>query len=250
MISFSYNNGWDNHISAYCDQTAAVSPAFDPTYNVITWAGLRNASTKDLTSDKHSQIQSYLSNSAQAKNKNQLLAMLIIEKILQNYDAEDCIHGLFNALFAVNKRISPFIATHNYCIKIQNIAENGTITFNISPIYHLGPEYMQEYKQKHGFEIDRAAVIGLIEVPACRVTMSETKKFSLGIDAGIVFNKSKIPHNHNMTLKIDILEKGVVAALNCESQTTSKTFKWEQLGIKPDFSHIFAQKGNLTTAVL
>lgn len=154
----------------------------------------------------------------------------IVEKILSLFDTEDCIYGLFSALVRTDRRVSPFIATHNYCMRLQAISDEGIMEINASPIYHLGPEYPNEYKEKHGTELDKDAIVGLIELPAGDLA-HQPKTFSLGIDAGIVFKGSRISHNKKLNLVLKDLGDGIFATLSCESQTTSKMFKWEDLGL-------------------
>lgn len=158
----------------------------------------------------------------------------IVEKILSLYDTEDCIYGLFSALVRTDRRVSPFIATHNYCMRLEAISNEGVMQINASPIYHLGPEYPNEYKEKHGTELDKEAIVGLIELPAGDLTHQAHKTFSLGIDAGIVFKGSRISHNKKLNLVLKDLGNGIFATLSCESQTTSKMFTWEELGIYPN----------------
>lgn len=156
----------------------------------------------------------------------------IVEKILSLYDAEDCIYGLFSALVRTDRRVSPFIATHNYCMRLEAISNEGVMEINASPIYHLGPEYPNEYKEKHGTELDKDAIVGLIELPAGDLTHQAHKTFSLGIDAGIVFKNSPIAHNKKLNLTLKDLGDGIFATLSCESQTTSKMFAWQDLESK------------------
>jgi hypothetical protein len=152
----------------------------------------------------------------------------LIEKILGLYDAEDCIYGLFSALVRTNPRVSAFIATHSYCMRLISPTSEGLLEINASPVYHLGPEYPNEYKEKHGTELDKEAILGLIELPAGD---QAHKTFSLGIDAGIVFKGSRISHNQKLSLEIKPMENGLFATLSCESQTTSKMFKWDELDV-------------------
>jgi hypothetical protein len=165
----------------------------------------------------------------------------IVEKILSLYDAEDCIYGLFSALARIDRRVSPFIATHNYCMRLEGISDDGIMSINASPIYHLGPEYPNEYKEKHGTELDKEAIVGLIELPTGDLTHQAHKTFSLGIDAGIVFKGSRIAHNKKLNLVLKDLGDGVFATLSCESQTTSKMFKWHQLDIQKNSATIASE---------
>lgn len=160
-------------------------------------------------------------------------AASIVEKILSLYDAEDCIYGLFSALVRTDRRVSPFIATHNYCMRLEGISDEGIMEINASPIYHLGPEYPNEYKEKYGTELDKNAILGLIELSAGDLTHQAHKTFSLGIDAGIVFKGSRIAHNKKLNLALKDLGDGIFATLCCESQTTSKMFTWQELGLQP-----------------
>ncbi len=156
---------------------------------------------------------------------------VIVEKILKLFDAEDCIYGLFSALVRTDRRVSPFIATHNYCMRLEGITDEGIMEINASPIYHLGPEYPNEYKEKHGTDLDKEAIVGLIELPAGGDTHQAHKTFSLGIDAGIVFERSRISHNKKLKFIAKLVDNGLFATLSCESQTTSKMFTWPELGV-------------------
>lgn len=155
----------------------------------------------------------------------------LTQKILMLFEADDCIFGLFSALVHTDRRVSPFIATRNYCMRLETISSEGILTINASPIYYLGPEYPNEYEEKHGIELEKEAIVGLIELPPAQGTDQAHKTFSLGIDAGIVFKDSKIAHNQKLKLSLKKLEEGMFATLSCDSQTTSKMFTWEQLEI-------------------
>ena len=238
MINITYTGGWDASLRHFSDnkqlQDIKLTTEKD---NILSWAGLKNAAENNDV-EKHKFIQRVLSLEPE-KNGAQvhLIAMLLIDKILHNFDQTDSLHGLMNALFEVDKRISPFHAASNYCIKINAISTAGVVDFTISPIYHLGPEYIDEYKVKHGTEIDREAILGLIELPADNLEKSDHTKFKLGIDAGIVFKDSKIPHNKDMQLKLEIIDTGIVASLTCDSQTMSKAYTWFEMGVDGDYNH-------------
>lgn len=167
-----------------------------------------------------------------ATQQNPLTDKYIIEYILNSFHSEKCIYGLFSALSKAENRISPFLATHDYCFRVMSCDDAGNIQFNVSPIYHLGPDYAAEYLDKHGQALDENAIIGLIEVPTTTLyenNADKNKNFSLGIDAGIVFKDSKIPHNRQLKLKLDIVDAGLMATLTCDTQTTSRLFQWEEL---------------------
>ncbi len=72
--------------------------------------------------------------------------------------------------------------------------------------------------------------IGLI-IPPADTAQSNRKAFSLGIDAGIVFKDSRISHNKTSALTLNLIEQGLFTCLNCDTQTTSKTISWDELGI-------------------
>lgn len=149
--------------------------------------------------------------------------------ILNNFDTDNTLFGFFQLMkLSNNHQISPFIATHDYCIKVLSATPNGKLSLNISPIYHLGPDYPEYYEKKQGKELNKEAIIGLV-TPTLH--SEEPFKFNLGIDAGIAFNQQPGSHNKQMTLEITIIDEGVLAALSCEKQTTSKVFTWEHLGM-------------------
>ena len=147
------------------------------------------------------------------------------------FDADDSLYGLFNALRMSHNAISPFIATHDYSIKILTASMSGEINASISPIYHLGPDFIEQYKTKNGEELDNNAIIGLIS-PGNNLPINSRKSYSLGIDAGLAFKNSKISHNKTVLLTISQARDGLFVCLNCESQTTSKALPWELLQLQ------------------
>ena len=154
----------------------------------------------------------------------------IIQYVINQLDADKTLQGLFRMIKFANKHsISPFLATQDYCIKVLSVATDGHVGLNISPIYHLGPEYPDYYKEKQGKDLNRDAIIGLIEIDT--PDPDKPSKFNLGIDAGIAFQQAKIPHNVEMELYIQLTDDGIVASLSCEEQSTSKVFTWEQIGL-------------------
>lgn len=206
------------------------SDRWDASLNEIKM-NAKSGKTKSKKVDEESTSGSTLQNiflSHSDKRKANQNVQFVIEKILNTYDADDCLYGLFKALSKSQPRVSPFIATHDYCVQIRSCNIDGHIEFNISPIYHLGPDYVEEYKKKHGTDLDDSAVIGLSELNVLEHGPAH-KKFLLGIDAGIVFKDSKIPHNKIMQLNLQPAQDGVMANLICETQTTSKKFTWNDL---------------------
>ncbi len=166
----------------------------------------------------------------------------MIQFIINHFDADKTLVGLFRLIKFSNKnRISPFLATQDYCVKVLSLDTQGNVELNISPIYHLGPEYPEYYKNKQGKELNRDAIIGLLEIGTPDPDKPST--FNLGIDAGIAFAQATIPHNKSMQLSIQIIDNGIVATLQCEEQSTSKIFSWEQLGIpSAAFSDLYSKK--------
>lgn len=165
----------------------------------------------------------------------------IIQFVINRLNTEKALQGLFRLVKFANKySISPFLATQDYCVKILDITSNGHVQLNISPIYHLGPEYPEYYKEKEGKDLNRDAIIGLIEMDTPDPEKPST--FNLGIDAGIAFQQAKIPHNIRMDLFIQLTDDGIIANLSCEDQSTSKVFTWEQMGFSattslPNYSY-------------
>ena len=149
--------------------------------------------------------------------------------ILNNFDVDKMLFGFFQLMkLSNNHQISPFVATHDYCIKILSATNDGKITLNISPIYHLGPDYPEYYEKKQGKELNQEAIIGLVT----STSHAEAPfRFNLGIDAGIVFNLNPDSHNKQMLLEITLVDEGILAGLSCEGQATSKVFTWDHLGM-------------------
>ena len=153
----------------------------------------------------------------------------VTQFILNNFDVDNTLFGFFQLMkLSNNHQISPFVATHDYCIKILSATSNGKITLNISPIYHLGPDYPEYYEKKQGKALNQEAIIGLVT----STTHSDAPfRFNLGIDAGIVFNLKPDSHNKKMLLELTLIDEGILAALSCEGQATSKVFTWDHLGM-------------------
>lgn len=139
--------------------------------------------------------------------------------------------GLFRLLkYTSQNHISPFIASQNYCIKVNTVSSDGTYTFTISPIYYLGPEYPDDHAARTGSALEQSAIIGLIRSSD---NLNEPATFNLGIDAGIAFKHADISHNKTMTLGLQTADEGIVANLACEGHLTTKVLTWEHFGISP-----------------
>lgn len=153
----------------------------------------------------------------------------IIEKILYYFDTKDYLYGLFQAMNYSG--VSPFIATHDYCVKILHCNRFGTVEMNISPIYHLGLEYPDDYRTKHGKGLAQDAVIGLLAKPAAGTLPPGHTSYSYGVDAGVLFKDSDIVHNKQLTLKLKEIREGLLVTLSYENQTSSTTLSWDDVGI-------------------
>jgi len=157
------------------------------------------------------------------------LVQKIIEKVIRAFDAKDCLYGIFQAMS--NHRVSPFVATHDYCVRVNTCDQFGNVQMNISPIYHLGLDYPNNYKTKHGKDLDQEAIIGLLETPVVGTLPPGHTAYSYGVDAGILFRDSKISHNKNMEIKLEEIHEGLLVTLSCDNQTTSTTLSWEDVGV-------------------
>ncbi len=166
----------------------------------------------------------------------------IIQFIMNHFDSDKTLTGLFRLIKFTNKhRICPFLATHDYCIKILNIEANGSVAMNISPIYQLGPDYPEHYERHQGKVLNKDAIIGLLN--SDQINPEEPTTFNLGIDAGIAFSQAKISHNKRMTLNINLIDEGIIATLQCEGQTTSRVFNWDDLGMpSAAYADLYSQK--------
>ncbi len=227
MLYFKYLNHWNTNLIDFKN---------DDKQPILAWRLLKPIDSK--TSIRH-------------KDPSVITTQIIkntIEKALSTFDDEGTLFGLFNAISRVQNRVSPFIATHSYCVKVQDCEMSGAIKMNISPIYHLGPDYANEYREQHGTELDTKAIIGLIELPTQAVNSNpDHKTFRLGIDAGIAFSGSSIVHNKELTLSLEFIHDGMMANLSCDGQTTSKAFTWDELGVlalspqnMPSYAHYTA----------
>jgi hypothetical protein len=152
-----------------------------------------------------------------------------IKRVIGIFDSKDYLYGLFQAMNYAG--VSPFIATHDYCIKVLYCNEEGTLEMNVSPIYHLGLEYPDDYKTKHGKQLDEDAVIGLLEKPAAGTLPPGHTAYAYGVDAGILFKDSDISHNKKLTLQLEEIHDGVLVTLSCENQTTSAAIGWSEIGL-------------------
>lgn len=199
--------------------------------------------THDGTPSTFQTLQLMAGTDCNAHKSHHEFTQTIIQFVINNLDADKTLQGLFRLIkFANKNRISPFLATQDYCVKVLSIAGDGQIELNISPIYHLGPEYPEYYKEKQGKDLNRDAIIGLVEIDTPDPEKPST--FNLGIDAGIAFQQAKIPHNIRMDLNIQLTDDGIVANLSCEEQSTSKVFSWEQMGLSSavPFTDLYSQK--------
>lgn len=162
-------------------------------------------------------------------NSTDQLVQKIIERTLRAFDNKDCLYGIFQAMS--QQGVSPFIATHDYCVRVTTCDECGNVHMNISPIYHLGLDYPEDYKSKHGKALDQDAIIGLLETPVVGTLPPGHTAYSYGVDAGVLFKDSKIPHNKSMALKLEEISEGMLVTLSCDNQTTSTTLSWEDVGV-------------------
>lgn len=174
-----------------------------------------------LSKSQNVELTDFQSNPAQFKK--------IIERILYYLDMKDFFYALFQAINYPG--VSPFIATHDYCIKVLHCDPSATVEMNISPIYHLGLEYPEDYRTRHGKELEQDAVIGLLERPTAGTLPPGHTSYSYGVDAGILFKDSEISHNKIMTLKIEEIREGLLALVSCENQTSSTTLTWANAGL-------------------
>lgn len=239
MIIYKYLEGWDadliqprqNKTTPFCTATEEYHPCEH--MDMVSWHDFISYSQdKEIENDQNKNIHTFGSN--ELINNRSKLAQHILQKIINSYDADDCIYGLFSALSQAKHAftLSPFNATHTYCFKIYSCSNNGKIVFDVSPIYQLGPEYPEQYKKLHGTELDKNAIVGLIQVDADDFSNSLHRTFTIGIDAGVLFKDSKIPHHKKIILKLNTAENGIMASLSCESQTMSKKITWKELGFK------------------
>lgn len=203
MIYFKYINGWDTNLLKHFSSVCFVPSESENIYSIER--GI-------------------------AHKKKIAAIQKLIERTMQSYDSEDCLYGLFSALTQAKHRISPFTATHSYCATIMSCTREGFVRINLSPIYHLGPEYLEQHQQRFGAEIDADAIIQLFD-SATDGYSTDQRPFSLGIDAGIVFKTSPISHNKEMHLQFEFLNDGVMSSLSCDNQTTSKKIMWDHIGL-------------------
>ncbi len=226
MIKYKYSDGWNKGIQNSARFCEKKQQCYTP----------NNQSLPTLCA-----LQLLLMNKPQANCELHSFVTMIAQYILNSFDADKTFVGLFRLIEFANKNyISPFLATQDYCIKILNCSLEGQIQLNISPIYHFGPEYPEDYKTKEGKELAKEAIIGLLSDDS---DPSNPSTFNVGIDAGIVFEYATISHNKTMTLAINLLDDGIMANLHCEGQATSRLFTWNDLGMSSvAYADLYSQK--------
>jgi len=147
---------------------------------------------------------------------------VVIEKMLSAFDGDGSLFGLFSLLSSCNKRVSPFIATRDYRIRVVSANTTGHVELEISPIYRLGPDYPERYQEQYGKKLENEAIVGLVELSHDH----EHQTYLLGIDAGVAFKDSNIQHTKSMSLQLSANSNNITCALQCETQTMSKTLQW------------------------
>lgn len=221
MIKYKYMSGWDADLKEiflrHKNNSIKVS---------------QNINTSSLPDAPLIFISKHLANTGNNIDTPEHVATSIIQLILNAYHAEQSLQGLFNAIDLFKNRIRPFVAAHDYCVKVEQCSNNGEIIMNISPIYRLGPDYPDHYQSKNGIKLNDEAIIGLLEDQSIEQSITNRNTtFSLGIDAGVAFSQSKIPHNRKLVLNICIIDEGLMTSVTCENQTTTKIFSWEDIGV-------------------
>lgn len=201
-----------------------IDYTYQPNWNTAILTGAANT---------HSNVFCYLQQKCPNLHRRQIIQLVqnIIETIINAFDHDGSLHGLFNLLSSSNKRVSPFIATRDYRMRVESCQPNGHIELTISPIYRLGPDYPDRYKRQYGKALAKEAIIGLIESPVVELTPNGQHAYLLGIDAGMAFKDSKIPHMKSIRLKLTLNDQSVTAALECESETMSKTLPWQEIAM-------------------
>ncbi|PHQ80827.1 MAG: hypothetical protein COB66_03820 [Coxiella sp. (in: Bacteria)] len=219
MINYKYSTGWAERVENW-----GATPHTEG--NAATFTALQHLFTQNATPN-----QSVID-----------FTQTIIQFIVNNFDADNTLRGLFRLIkYAHEHRISPFLATHDYCVKVLSAEQDGQLIMNISPIYLLGPEYPDYYEQKQGKKLNTDAIIGLVE--SSSNDPEEPSMFNLGIDAGIAFPQATISHNKRMSLDIKLIDEGVLANIHCDGQTTSKIFTWEHLGMpSASYTDLYREK--------
>ena len=235
MLDYRYQQNWDQQL------TQAIQAA---RVNTQSQAKATNDNNVTQTVNKNQSanfVAKLLENSRKISDSAATsLTWMLIEKTLNSFNADDSLHGLFVLLNSTDKKVSPFIATHDYRIHVLTCEETGDILINISPIYRLGPEFPTLYQQKYGKKLEKEAIIRLFTNNDSLVAFHPTgeKAYTLGIDAGMALENSKIHHNKQLHLKLEFNDSGITANLHCETQAMTKTFTWEELDTQKLFCPI------------
>lgn len=205
MIKFKYLPGWHTQLNS----PSIISDEY-------------NSTTLTL-------LHTLLKSQAFPCHDIQAFAQMLFQYVMDQFHQDLALKGLLHLVKYTNKtRISPFSACECYCIKIESISLLGHCNFNISPIYYLGPEYLDAHALRTGKALDQSAIIGLARSSN---NLNEPASFQLGIDAGIAFEGARIPHNKTMQLNLQHSNEGVIADLICENHTTTKVLPWDGFGI-------------------
>ncbi len=227
MITMKFIQGWNDALLSNSPRTSSNDTYEYPTEKPFISELIARINTSSSTTEV-------------------LLVQKIIEKIIRSFDTSDTLYGLFQIMS--QSGVSPFIATHDYCVKVFSCDRFGHVKMNISPIYHLGLEYPDNYKRQHDKDLDQEAIIGLLETPVVGTLPPGHTAYSYGIDAGVLFKNSKISHNKALELRMEEIPEGLLATLNCNGQTTSSTLSWESIGLRA--IHTFEVREQSGTKVL
>ena len=161
-------------------------------------------------------------------------AQYLIDLSLRTFDDDQSLKGFLAFSDCEKQGLTPFSVTSHYCVKVLSCSLQGDVQLSVSPIYHLGLDYPEVYQHQQGKELDPSAMLGLIEVvnharsqeyPNGEQTC-DGHLFCYGIDAGIAFNESPVPHNRSMSLQLSIFEDCVLATFMQNGQVSTQTLSW------------------------
>ncbi len=174
----------------------------------------------------------------------------LINMSLRTFDDNQSLKGFLAFSDSENQSLTPFSVTSHYCVKVLSCSLEGVVMLSVSPIYHLGLDYPEVYQNQKGRQLDPSAMLGLIEVVSHNKTAEQPipehdcdgHLFCYGIDAGVVFKESPIPHNRAMSLQLSVFEDCVLATFQQNEQVSTQTLTWDDesldQGTTSDLLHV------------
>jgi len=152
----------------------------------------------------------------------------VVTNALRSFDQDNSLKGLSAYSEDVSQKVSPFLVTEHFCIRVLEISHGNVINLNISPVYHLNLDYPEMYHQQYGKELDPSAVLGLIKMQS-EADLDNSAMFRYGIDLGIAFADSPVIHNHAAQLVLRADDYKLDAVLSCLQNVSMQVLSLDSL---------------------